>query len=259
LYRIRQKDGSGLDYIGQTGRSLRGRLGMLDGVYRAIMPYNDPHTAGPALWALRHRDGCDFEASVTEVSGDDPWRKALEVTAITIYRLQTGRSPSFNFGRMPAGYRKSTGNNKRLVESGLRARGGLDQSAPLKEESVPVSGDLASDPQAPDWMGWDWSPWLPIADACKTATGTGLYRIGAGGTSGLTYIGQGLIASRLTAHMAKGLKHDHRQADYFSEALVASWVDIQTAPFVHRLEHENDLIAAHVLTTGWQPEAQFLG
>ena len=43
LYRIRRTGGEpGLDYIGQTGRSLRGRLGQLNGVYRAQMPYRDP-------------------------------------------------------------------------------------------------------------------------------------------------------------------------------------------------------------------------
>jgi hypothetical protein len=42
LYRIRRAGGEpGLDYIGQTGRSLRGRLGQLGGVYRAQMPYRD--------------------------------------------------------------------------------------------------------------------------------------------------------------------------------------------------------------------------
>jgi hypothetical protein len=39
LYRIRRASGApGLDYIGQTGRQLRGRLGQLAGVYRAQMP-----------------------------------------------------------------------------------------------------------------------------------------------------------------------------------------------------------------------------
>ncbi len=52
LYRIRRAAGKpGLDYIGQTGRSLRGRLTLLGGVYRAQMPYRDPHTAALALWA----------------------------------------------------------------------------------------------------------------------------------------------------------------------------------------------------------------
>jgi hypothetical protein len=39
LYRIRRVGQPHLDYIGQTGRSLRQRLGMLSGVYRDIMPY----------------------------------------------------------------------------------------------------------------------------------------------------------------------------------------------------------------------------
>jgi hypothetical protein len=78
LYRIRRAgDGLGLEYIGQTGRSLRGRLGRLARVYGAQMPYRDPHTAGPALWALPDRDGCDFQASVIQTAGPVPERKAL--------------------------------------------------------------------------------------------------------------------------------------------------------------------------------------
>jgi hypothetical protein len=73
LYRVRRTIGeSGLDYIGQTGRSLRKRLEELGGLYGPVMPYRDPHTGAPALWALRHRDGCDFEASATEVPGRAP-------------------------------------------------------------------------------------------------------------------------------------------------------------------------------------------
>ena len=100
LYRIRRTSGAaGLDYIGQTGRQLRGRLGQLTGVYRTEMPYRDPYTAAPALWALRHRDWCEFEVSVIEVQGMPASRKALEATAITLYRLDAGRSPAANFGR----------------------------------------------------------------------------------------------------------------------------------------------------------------
>jgi len=113
VYRIRRAGQEpGLDYIGQTGRSLRGRLGQLHGVYHAQMPYRDPHTAAPALWALRHRDGCDFEVAVIEVPGTGPDRKALEATAITLYRIGSGRSPAASFGRMPAGYTISSGRSR---------------------------------------------------------------------------------------------------------------------------------------------------
>jgi hypothetical protein len=140
LYRIRRaNDESVLTYIGQTGRSLRGRLGQLNGVYRAEMPYRDPHTAAPALWALRNADGCDFEASVIEAPGTPPERKALEATAITLYRMESARSPTANFGRMPPGYRISTGNNAQLVARGRRARGGSDPEAPITVDSAPVA------------------------------------------------------------------------------------------------------------------------
>src|SRR5262249_3234780 len=56
VYRIRRAGQDCLDYVGQTGMggmTLRKRLAMQRGVYDAEMPYTDPHTAAPALWAIR--------------------------------------------------------------------------------------------------------------------------------------------------------------------------------------------------------------
>jgi hypothetical protein len=81
LSRIRRIGWDDLDYIGQTGMgtmTLRKRLGMLRGVYGELMPYRDPHTAGPALWALYHQTGEDFEVSVVPVEGTTQWRKGVE-------------------------------------------------------------------------------------------------------------------------------------------------------------------------------------
>jgi hypothetical protein len=260
LYRIRRTSGApGLDYIGQTGRQLRGRLGQLTGVYRTQMPYRDPHTAAPALWALRHRDGCEFEVSVVEVQGLPPWRKALEATAITLYRLGAGRSPTVNFGRMPTGYRMSSGNNARLVASGRRARGGLDLGVPAMAASAPVAGRPGLDPQSADWMNWAWKPWTSASVACRVAKCTGLYRIRSNEAAGLIYVGLGRVAARLRSHLAKARKPGHRQAEYFSGELAASWVELPGMPTLNLLEHENDLIAAHVLAKGYAPAAQFLG
>ena len=249
----------GLDYIGQTGRSLRGRLGQLSGVYHAQMPYRDPHTAAPALWALRHRDGCDFEAAVIEVPGTVPERKALEATAITLYRLEAGRSPAASFGRMPAGYQISSGNNARLAAAARRYRGGPDPAAPAGPASVPVSGIPGPDPASADWMNWAWSPWAPISRACGSAAGTGLYRVRSSCHAGLVYVGQGAIALRLRAHAAKALRAGHRQGPYFSGTIEASWIALPGLAPVSLLEYENDLIAAHVLATRHPPAAQFLG
>jgi hypothetical protein len=260
LYGIRRAGGeSGLDYIGQTGRSLRGRLGQLGGVYQAQMPYRDPHTAAPALWALRHRDGCDFEAAVIEVPGTAPERKALEAAAITLYRISSGRSPAASFGRMPAGYRISSGNNARLAAAGRRYRGGPDPAAPAGPASVPVNGLLGADPASAGWMGWTWSPWVLISQALRSAAGTGLYRVRSSHHGGLVYVGQGTIAQRLRAHAAKARAAGHRQGPSFTGDLNASWVALPGLVLVSLLEHENDLIAAHVLATGHAPAAQFLG
>jgi hypothetical protein len=41
--------------------TLRKRLGVLRGVLSEVIPYRDPHTAGPALWARSHQTGEAFE------------------------------------------------------------------------------------------------------------------------------------------------------------------------------------------------------
>jgi hypothetical protein len=260
LYRIRRCSGEPeVDYIGQTGTSFRGRLGQLNGVYQAEMPYRDPHTAAPALWALRHRDGCDFEVAVIEVPGTVAERKALEVTAITLCRMDSGQSPTASFGRMPAGYTMSTGNNGRLVAAGRRHRGGPDPAAVGGAASAPVAGMPSADPASADWMSWTWSPWVPISETRRLAAGAGLYRVRSSHHTGLVYVGQGNTAPRLRTHAAKALRAGHRQGPYFSGDLEASWVAFPGLALVNLLEHENDLIAAHVLATGHAPAAQFLG
>src|SRR5688572_22973151 len=63
LYRVRRQGAANLDYIGQTGVGVRRRLSMLRGIYGPEMPYRDPHTVAPALWAMRNATRCEFETS----------------------------------------------------------------------------------------------------------------------------------------------------------------------------------------------------
>lgn len=166
LYRIRRTGEDNLDYIGQTGLALRRRLAMLAGVYRAEMPYRDPHTAAPALWALRHAQGCTFEASVLPVQGDVRYRKGLEALVLALYRQKWDRSPTINFGRILQGYRLSSGNNARLVAAEKRFRGGPERTAQVNWiEGVPPVGPLEGDAQSAAWFRHTWSEWLSLADA----------------------------------------------------------------------------------------------
>ena len=210
LYRVRRVGAGGLDYIGQTGRSIRERLGSLGGVYRDEMPYNDPHTAGPGLWGLRHRDGCDFEAAGLPLHHD-----------------------------------------KRLR--------GPDGSVPVPAPSLPVPGSLNGEVMSLSWVGLVWSTFQPIGQITRDV-GIGLYRVRRLNlTDRLLYVGEGNVASRLRAHQQKASNQDHRQAELFTGELEASVVEAPDAPRRGLWEIENDLIAAHVLTTGEPPDAQFLG
>ena len=152
-----------------------------------------------------------------------------------------------------------SGNNARLAAAGRRYRGGPDPAAPAGPASVPVSGLPGADPASADWMNWAWSPRAPISEARRSAAGTGLYRVRSSHHGGLVYAGQGTTGPRLRAHAAKALAAGHRQGPGFSGDLEASWAALPGLAPVSLPEHENDLIAAHVLTTGHAPAAQFLG
>src|SRR5882672_4486876 len=70
VYRVRATDSDELFYIGQTGRNLRERLSQLRHHTLANpfeMPYNDPHTAAPSLWAWRKEEGFEFECSAASL------------------------------------------------------------------------------------------------------------------------------------------------------------------------------------------------
>lgn len=153
---------------------------MLAGVIAADMPYGDLHTAGPGLRALRHSTTCEFEVSATVVEGAKAWRLGFEALAISLYRQATDMTPTINFGRMPAGYRQSSGNNAKLVAAGKRFQGGfVEERLASHESSIPPIGRLDSDPASDNWCGHSWSPWMSGSDVAGTMSGqdSGLYRV----------------------------------------------------------------------------------
>jgi hypothetical protein len=266
LYQIRRIGSNGWDYIGQTGTGtmgLRKRMAMLKGVYLEEMPYRDPHTAGPGLWALRRSTQTAFEVEFCPVEADTPRRKGLEAVAIAVHRQRYGRSPTLNFGRMPAGYRMSSGNNARLVATGKRFRGGpiIGETDESHLPGIAPLGPLTRDTRADSWGGLTWSPWTPLTltELGLLAKSNGLYRI-AGETPGLAYVGEGLVTARLRTHLAKlgsstaqGMVFASDAPLFFSCVLNVEWLRNQ------RLELETDLIAAHVVALRHPPAAQFIG
>jgi hypothetical protein len=256
LYRVRTVGEGEVVYLGQTGRSLRKRVGMLRGCYSEEMPYRDPHTAAPTLWCIRDRDAAEFEVSTALVDVSKVERLALEAVAITLHRLECGRSPVANFGGCIPGYRISSGNNKALAARSKRFRGGREPFAGASP-SAPVPGPLEGDVTATNWIGLAWTNWVPLQIA-EAGRDVGLYRIKRSGVAGLSYVGQGRIASRFRAHQAKKSVAGHRQAGLLADDLEVSWVPLGADRRV-LLELENDAIASHWLNLGAPPEAQFLG
>ncbi len=264
LYRIRSVQTGRMLYVGQTGRTLRERLGALKGVYAEEMPYNDPHTAAPALWAHRIDTGETFEVSVAMLDVDKADRMGREALEVSKQRIIDGCSPAYNFGRMPFGWIKSTGNNRRLVEAGKRARGRRmtdeELAALPPDPSVPPPPSLEGDPRAADWLGLAWRP----SDTAPPArTDTGVYRISMRRDGPLDYVGQGLIVDRWKQHTenwfldlaAEAGARDVAAGDV-ATGDVWDWVGLALSSR-QLLEVENDLIAGHMVTFTRPPRVQF--
>jgi len=239
--------------VGQSTR-LRGRLGDLQVVFREQMPLNDPHTAGPCLWVLRTTQRRDLEFSVAPLAMETPRLKAQECVVISEHRHVNRVSPLANFGRMPDGWVKSSGNNRHLAERGMVRRGHRDAAA-RRSEDGPCVLDPSNPPTSPAWAGLAWSPWQPLGDV---VTDRGVYRIRQRGADELVYVGQGNIQARLRLHLAKSTDPTHRQSVPFA-GTEAPWVSLPSANPEQRLEIECDVIASHALHVGHEPAAQFRG
>lgn len=255
LYRIRHQGSSKVLYLGQTGSPLYSRLSHLKAIYTATeMPYNDPHTVGPALWALFQDTKIPYEASVCPLVGiSEPSRKGLECLAISLYRQEFKESPRFNFGRMPSGWSKSSGNNAQLVARGLRFRGErIAESTPNHSPGIAPCGPLG-DTNAWDleWGGHRWRDWCPLDDAtCLQEIGLYRLRLPHQELGTLLYLGQGKVAARLAQHRKTATQTEAYRVE-------CSWVLNPRWNPCQLLELENDLIAAYMLSKGLPPSWQF--
>jgi len=250
VYRVRHPDRAGIEYIGETGRSLRGRVRALArGAFADEMPYRDPHTAAHCLWAVQQEYGEKLEVSVTtpSLAEDKQTRKAFEDALIAVYRREMGESPTANFGRIIDGYKQST------YRSGGERGGPLEpgESESNAETGVgPLDWNRSNDLLADDWMGLSWSSPRPLAEADPSIpTEDGLYRIWRkGDVPPLEYIGQSSnLKSRLYRH--------RRNRD---SELLFSYSTLEEHDARHKREEvETELVGVHWLVVGESPRGQF--
>jgi hypothetical protein len=245
LYRLRHETYEGLIYIGETGRSLRGRLrALVRGVFDDEMPFSDPHTASPSLWAIVDRHGPGFEVSGTTPpeAEDKQQRKAIEDALIALHRRESNTNLIGNFGRMPPGYNKS-----KQRSSGIRGgRSDDDSHRSFREGVDPLPWTNPTGVTESDWMGLAWSPPEPLSESRGSIPDdSGLYRIwDPDDAPPLEYIGETVtLSNRLNRHRRNRDENLHfsyvvrpeldekfKLSQVESELLGAHWLACKTAP-----------------------------
>lgn len=255
LYRVRPIGKDFLIYIGQTGRSLRERMGQLR-VYTksdSEMPYNDPHTAAPSLWAWRDVEGWEFECSVAPAefegltkSDSKQLREGLESYLLWKYRLERGESTNCNFGRFHPRYFKSS--DKKAGRQGGRLPKG--ETNPSGGSSLPPL-KLKNREYDNRWMGLKWMNPIPLSRGCMDHFGnmpvSGLYKIMVG--CEVVYIGQSQsLKPRINSHIKK---------DWGEEPEISVFVADKNIRDYQLHEWENDLIAGFFCEHKRPPKYQF--
>lgn len=249
LYRIQHRSRDGLAYVGETGRSVRGRVRALArGAFADEMPFRDPHVGAPCMWAIRQEDGNAFEVaySVPQEAKDKSARKSMEAALIASYRRAEGESPTGAFSRMISGYKMSS-------YSRDNERGGPlsdDDTESYSESGIqPLGWQNHVDPVASDWMGLDWSEQKSLTEVSADIPATdGVYRIWEpAAPKPLEYIGESAnLRSRLRTH-----SRERDDSLYFTYA-TPSYIDAKH----ERLEAETDLLGAHWIAVGESPSDQ---
>ena len=250
LYRIRPSGKDFLMYIGETRRTLHQRLHELRHTLQRgeLMPWNDPHTAAPSLWAWQDAEGFEYECSATPLDASQSGRRGMESFLLYQYRQERGESTLCNFGRFHPRYRKST-NRKENQRGGKLEENHLDNPAGGPSvKPLPVLGT----PGDRYWMELAWIGKLPLdGDTISTVPpGAGLYLLFERENQDLVYIGQSAdCAQRLRSHAIKMLDEKDMLVSYH----------IEKKPLLpHNLkERENDLIGNYFDMYRKAPRYQF--
>ncbi|MGD1004641.1 MAG: hypothetical protein ABR887_04400 [Methanoregulaceae archaeon] len=250
LYRVRPAGKDFLMYIGETRRSLRDRLNELRHtlIRQDLMPWNDPHTAAPSLWAWHDAEGFSYECSAACLDAPQNERRGWESYLLAQYRRQYGESTLCNFGRFHKRYRKST-NRKEGRRGGKLAENHLDN--PAGGPSIPPLS-VTGKPGDPNWMGFTWSgrKSLNIENTGSVPTRAGLYFLVDGDSQEIVYIGQSTNCSnRLQEHSRKSWDEKHLHFSYYL---------VEKPVLAHNLkELEIDLIGNYFEVYKKGPEFQF--
>jgi hypothetical protein len=246
LYRVRVIEQPLAAYIGQTGRNLRERVtGLRRHTLAQNMPFNDPHTAAPSLWAWCHAEGYNYECSVAPTGATRRDRLAMECWLLWKYRTESGGSALCNHGHFHPGYVKSK-NRSTSVRGGPRSQ--EEQTARGLSSHPPLV--LSASPTDSAWMGLEWSGWASLSSIPGGAF-PALYRIIDAKSQRLLYIGE-------TQNLGQRMRSHAQKRWSGSAPMVSSCRLPEATSKVHLHELENDLIGGYYEQMRTSPELQFM-
>jgi len=250
LYRIRPAGKDFLMYIGETRRTVHKRLNELRHTIKRkdLMPWNDPHTAAPSLWAWQDAEGFQYECSAAPLEAAINERRGMESYLLYRYRQERGESTLCNFGRFHPRYRKSTNRKENLRGGKLDADQKDNPAGCMSHPPLKATGK----PGETGWMGLSWSGFETLVPEKirPVPAGPGLYLLSDTDTQEIIYIGQsGNCANRLLSHSRKSW--DEKQVEF-------SFHHVEKTVLPHHLkEQENDLIGNYFQQYQKAPEYQF--
>ena len=90
-----------LMYVGETRRAVHQRLHELRIELKGAdrMPWSEPHTESPGLWAWHDAEGYQDQCSAAPLDASTNGRRGMEAFLLYRYRQERGESPLCNFGR----------------------------------------------------------------------------------------------------------------------------------------------------------------
>jgi hypothetical protein len=211
------------------------------------MPWNDPHTAAPALWAYRVEDGFAFDVSVAPGPEDKQQRSGLEDYLLWRYRVETGTSTLCNYGHFHPQFTRPS--NKRAGTAMQRLpKGEVNPNSGPSADPLPLQGA----PLEPDWMTLDWTE--PVSLEPPSASGLpgtpGIYKIIASTGERVLYIGETTdLRGRIRSHA----RRDWDEASPF----ISTYAFSEDRPAYQRRELETDLLGGYYHLTGESPACQY--
>lgn len=261
IYLVSHEALNGIQYVGHSRTDLRDRIRRMGyEIDSEKMPYRDPHTAAPCLWAIADNYDGNFRvcwASIDRI-GTGETQSSLTSTRtigelatvnelvgfkaayIATYRYFTRQSPTANFGHMIPGYEQSGDSNSgnrggRLEEEDVQP-GGREATISTWEEWDDVTSD--------SWMGFGWKTYdlRDFEDPYPEAQG--VFRIWQKGMNSLTRVGA-------TTNIRKQVL----DAETHEDGIIVSFEPRNIGEVSDRQAIATDLVGAHYLARDIVPKS----